>query len=54
MNDKLEEIINWIATSKTKIDNLLEDMSKVEQKEEQEVLAELVEIEKGKESEEIE
>ena len=41
MNDKLEEIIDWIGTSKIKIDNLLEEMSKVEQKEEQEVLAEL-------------
>ena len=41
MNDKLEEIIDWIGTSKIKIGNLLEEMSKVEQKEEQEVLAEL-------------
>lgn len=42
MNDKLKEIIDWITTSKTKIDNLLEEMSKVEQKEKQEVLTELV------------
>ena len=54
MNDKLEEIIDWIGTSKIKIDNLLEEMSKVEQKEEQEVLAELAQVEQEKASEEVE